>query len=121
MAMEEKSLAARRQELLVKSALLREQFASGLEEVWRPGAAVFSGKGLLARAAGKKPLLSGALALAAFLFLRKRVSGFFRRRSLFSLVATGVMAFKTWSRFAPYLLPVIGRIRQLAGKGQPRR
>lgn len=110
MAKEKKSLADYRQELLVKSALQREQLASQLEQLRKPGAVWSSGKGMLLRAAGKKPLLAGAAAFAVFLFLRKKVAGLFQRRSLFSLLAAGAVAFRTWMRFSPYLLPVLSRI-----------
>lgn len=116
MAKEKKSLADYRQELLVRSALQREQLASQLEQLRKPGVVWSSGRGLF-QAAGRKPLLSGVAALAAFLFLRKKVAGLFRKRRLFSLLATGAMAVKTWMRFSPYLLPVISRIRQFSRKG----
>lgn len=110
MAEEKKSLAVRRQELLVKSALQREQLAALLEQVRQPGAVWSSGKGMLLKAAGKKPLLAGVTAFAIFLLLRKKVSALFRRRSLFSLLTTGVLVVRTWMRFSPYLLPVLSRI-----------
>ena len=113
MAREGKSLAAYRQELLVKSALQREQLAADLARLWQPGAALSSGKKALFEAAGKKPLVSGAAALFAFFFLRKKIAGLFKRRGLFSLLATGMVVFKTWSRFSPFLLPVISRIMPL--------
>lgn len=117
MAKEKKSLAAYRQALLVKSALQREQLASQLEQLRKPGAVLSSGKGMLLKAAGKRPLVLSFAAFFVFLFLRRKVSGLFRKRSLFSLLTAGVVAFKTWSRFSPYLLPVISRIRQFSRKG----
>lgn len=116
MAREGKSLEAYRQELLVKSALQREQLAADMARLWQPGAALSSGRKALFEAAGKKPLLSGAATLFAFFFLRRKIAGLFRRRGLFSLLATGMVIFKTWSRFSPFLLPVISRIRQLSRK-----
>lgn len=114
MAREGKSLEAYRQELLVKSALQREQLAADLARLWQPGAALASGRKALVEAAGKKPLVSGAVALFAFFFLRRKVFGLFKRRGLFSLLATGMVVFKTWSRFAPFVLPAVSRIRQFS-------
>lgn len=117
MTKEKKSLAVYRQELLVRSALQRELLASQIERIRQPGVAWSSGKGMLLRAAGKRPLVVGVAAFAVFLFLRRRIAGLFQRRTLLSLLTAGVVTFKTWMRLSPYLLPVFNRIRLFSRKG----
>ncbi len=90
-----KSLAQRREELVTKSAIQREQFAAIMSDAWQPGA-LTTGKNILSQAR-EKPLISGLMAILAVLF--------FRKRRLFSVLATAVVAFKSWTQFAPYLVP----------------
>ncbi len=98
----QKSLAERREELVAKSAIQREQLVALVADTWQPGA-VSTGKHILLQAR-EKPLLSGLMATLAFLF--------FRKRRLFSLLATAVVSFKTWSKFSPYLMPILNRLMQ---------
>ncbi len=91
------SLAERRAQLIAKSALQREQLIAIIENAWQPGA-VTTGKNILMQAR-QSPLTSAFMAFLAFLF--------FRKRNLFSLLAVGVIAHKTWKQWQPYLSPAI--------------
>ncbi|MDR0934117.1 MAG: hypothetical protein LBM56_03395 [Burkholderiaceae bacterium] len=96
-----KSLAQRREILLAKSAVQREQLAALVAGAW-PRASLPTGKNILALAR-KKPLLSGLAAVLAFLF--------FRHHRIFSLLAAGVVALKTWSDFSPWIQPVLNWLK----------
>lgn len=97
-----KSLAQRREELVTKSAIQREQFAAMVAEVWQPGA-LSTGRNILSQAR-ERPLLAGVLATLAFLF--------FRKRRLFSLLAAGIVVFKTWLRYSPWVVPHLRKLWQ---------
>lgn len=97
-----KSLAQRREELVAKSAIQREQMAAMVKDVWQPGA-LSTGKNILSQAR-EKPLLSGFLATLAFLF--------FRKHRLFSLLAAGVVTFRTWVRHSPFVMPYLRKLWQ---------
>ncbi|MDL2284662.1 hypothetical protein LJC19_05940 [Oxalobacter sp. OttesenSCG-928-P03] len=106
-----KSLSERREELIARSTIQREQFAALVTDAWQPGA-VSTGKNILMQAR-QRPLLSGLLATLAFLF--------FRRHRLFSLVAAAAVGVQTWSRLSPYLLPLLNRVRLLLNKRRLKR
>ncbi|NLC24961.1 hypothetical protein NB640_07020 [Oxalobacter vibrioformis] len=97
-----KSLAKRREELVTKSAIQREQMAAILQDTWQPGA-LSTGKNILSQAR-QKPLLSGFLATLVFLF--------FRKNRLFSLLAAGIVTFKTWARYSPFVMPYLRKLWQ---------
>lgn len=101
-----KPLAQRREELVTKSAIQREQLAAMMSDVWQPGA-LSTGKNILLQAR-EKPLISGLMAILAFLF--------FRKHRLFSLFAAGVVAFKSWTQFAPYVMPFLKKLQQYCQK-----
>jgi hypothetical protein len=95
-----KSLARRREELVTKSTLQREQFASMVADVWQPGA-VSTGRHILSQAR-QRPFVSVLMAVLLLLF--------FRRRRLFPLLATGVVTFKTWTQIAPHVMPFLTKL-----------
>ena len=102
MTEEQKTLAQRREELVTKSAIQREQLAAMMADAWQPGA-LLTGKNILSQAR-EKPMLSGLMTILAFLF--------FRKRRLFSLLAASAVALKTWMRFSPYVMPFLRKLRQ---------
>jgi hypothetical protein len=109
----QKSLSRRREELIARSTLQREQLVARITDIRRPTSGLPGGNILIR--ARQKPMLSGLLAFLAFLF--------FRRRRFFSFFATGMVVFKTWQRFSPYLMPVFRKLKQLprkSTKGQQR-
>lgn len=97
-----KSLAQRREELMAQSAIQREQFAAMMSDAWQPGA-LSTGKNILLQAR-EKPVVSGLMAILAFLF--------FRKRRLFSLLAAAVVALRSWTQLAPYILPFFRKCQQ---------
>ncbi len=101
-----KSLAERREQLIAKSAIQREQLVALIGNAWQPGA-VTTSKNILLQA-HQSPLTSAFMAFLAFLF--------FRRRNLFSLLAIGVVVHKTWKRWQPYLSPAFDWIKKRVSK-----
>lgn len=97
-----KSLAQRREELVTKSAIQREQVAAMVNDIWQPGA-LSTGKNILLQAR-ERPMLSGLLATLAFLF--------FRKHRLFSLLAAGIVTFRTWMRYSPFVMPYLRKVWQ---------
>ncbi len=87
---------------MAKSALQREQMAAMISNAWQPGA-LATGKNILSQAR-ERPLLSGVLAALAFLF--------FRKHRLFSLLAAGVVTFRTWARYSPFVMPHLRKLWQ---------
>ena len=98
-----RSLAKRREELVVKSALQREQFASAVAGVWQPGTFLV-GKNILMKSR-KWPYVSGLLAILSFLF--------FRNRRIFSVIAAVAMTLRVVQQVTPYIFPLIGISRRI--------
>ncbi len=108
MAERRKSLAERREELVARSSIQREQLVAQIAGIRPSGTGTLSsGKNILAQVR-KNPLLSGVLAFSAFLFLRSH--------RLFSLFATGLVVMKAWQRLLPWIMPVFGKLKQLRRK-----
>ncbi len=91
----------RKAELLVQSALLREKLAVEALSVTQMPDVVSRGLNLWNRFSqiGKKPVLIGVLVLAFLVIKPRRMVSW-----LFSVT----VLFKTWKRFSPVIMPVIG-------------
>lgn len=105
-AKKEKSLAARREELLVRSAIQREQFAVLVSGGWQPPA-LSMGRNLLQKMRGK-PLLAIAISFVGIML--------FRRRRMLSLMASVAFVLKNWAKLSPYLLPLLRSLKQFIQK-----
>ena len=103
-----RSLAKRREELVAKSALQREQFTAMMEDAF-PSGSLLANRNFLQQAR-KKPLQSGLMAILSVLFLR--------HRRLFSILASAVVALRVWSQISPYIWPLINRLKWLYRKKQ---
>jgi hypothetical protein len=107
----QKTLSERREELIARSALQREQLAARIADIRQSGTMLPGGNVLMQ--VRKKVMLPALLAFPAFLFFRHH---FFRRHRLFSLFATGMVMFKTWQRFSPYIMLFSGKLKSLFRK-----
>ena len=101
-----RTLAKRREELVVKSALQREQLAGVVADIWQPGTFAV-GKNILLKSR-KWPLVSGVLATLSFLF--------FRNRRIFSVLAAVAMTLRAVQRAVPYIFPLIAMSKRIVKK-----
>lgn len=101
MAKSTRKLTQRKAELLVQSALLREKLAVEILSTMQMPDFVMKGLNIWNgfRRVRKKPLFIGTLALA-FLAIKPR--------RLISWLVSATVLFKTWRRFSPIVVPLIG-------------
>ena len=96
-----KKLTQRKAELLIQSALLREKLAvetlslMQMPDIVSKGLNIWNGFSRIR----KKPVLIGSL-LLTFLAIKPR--------RLVSWLVSATVIFKTWKRFGPVIMPVIG-------------
>ena len=101
MAESSKKLTQRKAELLIQSALLREKLAVETLSLMQMPSFVSKGLNIWNEFGRirKKPVFIGALVLT-FLAVKPR--------RLISWLVSATVVFKTWQRFRPIVMPVIG-------------
>ena len=101
MAESQKNLMQRKAELVVQSALLREKLAVETLSLMQVPDIVSQGLGILGdlNRIRKSPLFIGSILFALVAI---------RPRRLVSWAVSATVLFRTWQRFAPIAMPIIG-------------
>ncbi len=101
MADSRKNLMQRKAELVIQSSLLREKLAVEALSLMQVPDVVSQGLGILGELnrIRKNPLFIGSILVAVFAI---------RPRRLVSWAVSATVLFKTWRRFGPIVMPLIG-------------
>ena len=101
-----RTLVKRRDELVVKSALQREQLSGVISDLWHPGTFV-AGKNILLKSR-RWPFVSGLLAVLSILF--------FKNHRIISTIAAVAMALRVWQQVFPYISSVANASMRIGQK-----